>query len=163
MVVRYTNTYGDALVFATVHNLRSIPLLGFLLAGAVVIVWLSFPDDVHGFPAVVAFAVVTLGVFFALLAFQLLFNAYWFASNRDKNFVTEHSVELTDSAFIESTAFTRTEIKWPGIFHVCRYLNRLFIFEGPNKGNCIPARAFPGRPEFEAFSNEAMKSWRRAK
>jgi len=163
MVVRYTNTFKDSLAFATVQNLSSIPLLVFVLALSAGFAWSSTPDDVQGFRAVAVFSLMTLLMFCVLLAFQLLFNAYWFALNRDRNFLTEHNVEITDSGFIVSTEFTRLEIKWRGVFRVRGYFNRLFIFDGPAKAHCIPARAFLDRLEFKKFTSNVLESWRHAK
>lgn len=163
MVVRHTNTFLDALAFSTVQNLRSIPLLTFNLAGAAIVSWQVFPDEPDGFLKAVAFSEFTLFLFVLLMAFQLLFNAYWYAWNRDENFLTEHTTELTETAFIASTVHTRAEIKWPGVFAVRQYLNRLFIFEGPTKAHCIPARAFATRAEFDAFAKRAKDHWRRSR
>ena len=162
MVARYTNTYLDALAFSTVQNLRSVPLLAFALAVAGFVAWSNLPDDATGLIRMVAFTLVTALVFVALMALQLLFNAYWFAANTDKNFFTEHSVELTETTFVAFTAYTRVEIKWAGVFAVRRFFNRLFIFEGPARAHCIPARAFSLQPEFLAFANRAREYWRNA-
>jgi hypothetical protein len=125
MLIRYSNTFADALAFATVHNLRSIPLLTFILAVSMWIGWSSLPDDASGLVRVGTFVLMTLLFFIAILVFQLLFNAYWFAFNRDKNYLTDHQAELTESEFVESTTYTRVEIKWPGIFAVRAALGRL--------------------------------------
>jgi len=162
MVARYTNTYLDALAFSTVQNLRSVPLLAFVLAIAGFVAWSNLPDDATGLVKAGTFSLMALLIFVALMALQLLFNAYWFAANKDKNFFTEHNVELTETTFIASTAHTRVEIKWAGVFAVRRAFNRLFVFEGPTRAHCIPARAFSLRPEFAAFANRAREYWHRA-
>src|SRR5258706_13219938 len=125
MHVRYKNTFIDALAFATVQNLRSVSLLGFALLLGALLAWAFIPDDVQGFAAAGTFAVMCLLYFIILLAFQLLFNAYWFALNRDRNFLTEHTSELTQTSFIDSTEHTRIEIKWAGIFTIYSHLNML--------------------------------------
>ena len=163
MIARYTNTYADALAFATVHNLRSTPLLAFIFLVALLCAWSWLPTDVAGFVRFVIFVVLELIFFCVLLAFQLLFNAYWFAFNRDSNFLTEHCVELTEFAFVESTAFTRVEIQWPGILAMRAGLGRFFVFEGPGRAHCIPVRAFATRGDFEAFVSQAKEFWHRAK
>jgi hypothetical protein len=162
MNARYTNTYLDALAFATVQNLRSIPLILFALAIAGFVAWSNLPDDATGLVRAATFSLMTFLVFVVLMALQLIFNVYWFAANKDKNFCTEHNVEITETTFIAFTAHTRVEIKWAGVFAVRRGFNRLFIFEGPARAHCIPARAFALRPEFAAFANRARECWNSA-
>jgi hypothetical protein len=90
---------------------------------------------------------------------QLLFNAYWFAFNRDANFLTEHQVELTESTFIEFTQYSRIELRWPGVLRVCTGFGRLFILDGPAKAHCIPSRAFEDAAAFQAFASRAKERW----
>lgn len=163
IVVRHTNTFVDALAFATAQNLSSAPLLIFTLVGAAIAAWFCMPIEPDMFNKVVFFELFTLTIFATMMAFQLLFNAYWFASNRDKNFLTEHSTELTEPAFICSTVHTRVEINWLGVLAVRVHLNRLFIFESATRAHCIPARAFASRREFEAFASQANYFWHRAR
>lgn len=162
MIVRYTNTYLDALAFATMQNLRSVSLLLFVIVASGFIAGSSLPDDATGVARAVTFLVATLLFFVVLMAFQLLFNAYWFAANRDKNFLTAHTAELSETSLVVSTLHTRHEIKWAGVFAVRRHLNRLFVLKGPTQAHCIPARAFASRSEFDTFSTRAREYQRRA-
>ena len=162
MAIRYTNTYLDALAFCTAQQLRSIPLLVFILAFAVFLAWSSVPDTAEGLLAALVFAVLTAIFFTAMLAFQLLFNVYWVATNGDRSFLTEHNVELTESCFVTSTRYTRVEVQWAGILAIRRSFNRLFVFEGRWRAHCIPRRAFALTAEFDDFASQLVERWKKA-
>lgn len=162
MIVRYTNTYLDALAFATMQNLRSVSLLLFVVTAAGFVTWSNLPAEATGFAGAVTFVVATLAFFVVLMAFQLLFNAYWFAANRDRNFLTAHTAELSETSLVVSTLHTRHEIRWAGVYAVRRHFNRLFVLNGPTQAHCIPARAFASRSDFDTFSNQAREYQRRA-
>ena len=163
MAVRYTNTYLDALAFCTVQQLRSVPLLAFILAVAALMAWSSVPESAVGFLGVLVFGVLTVLVFTALLTFQLLFNVYWVATNGDRSFLTEHNVEVTETCFVASTTYTRVEAQWAGVFAVRRSFNRLFVFEGRWRAHCIPRRAFTVTSEFDAFVIQVARRWQEAR
>jgi hypothetical protein len=158
--IRYTNTLSDILhlnayVFAHLRLLWLIYLVfyihafytgfsGMAEASAHVLVRVG----VAGFVAflVILFLIVVTNLITAILLI--------FIYRRDRGFLTEHSITISDRGLIEETEVNRTEVKWTAITRVVRTRRYILVFLSPIMAHIIPRRAFADSAECDRFYSE---------
>jgi hypothetical protein len=154
MRIQYELRYLDYLLFNVVHLFLSLRLQ------AVYLLLTGFIYSSERENSSVGFSLLFAAIVYAIMwIVQVIFSAiYLFTRRRDGN-LTEHTIELRDDAFYESTRFSESRFFWPGILKVVRRPGYVAVYVAQHLAHVIPIRAFESKEQianFVAFIREKM-------
>jgi cell division protein FtsB len=155
--IRYENRYVDFLWFNVVHQLFS-PLVQIFCAAFPVLfgVTIWHLGD-HAAP------VWALLAYIATWVIQILFNAIYLYSRKNRTILTEHVLEIQDEALLEQNRLGKLYSYWSGIVKVVSRPGFVAIYVTPFTAHIIPNRAFSSRIERADFLATVQEKIRAAK
>ena len=111
-----------------------------------------------GFIAFWIYAISSL-VIVRVLKFVLERIAFWrmFTSDKCKSQICEHAVELSDSAFRETTNFNENRLFWKGVYRVSEDEDYIYVLTSAGGGYPIPKRVFPDALSTRRFYERAVE------
>ncbi|WP_137973191.1 YcxB family protein [Pseudomonas sp. F(2018)] len=137
MRLEYENKFRDVIEFQTAHQLYSPALQLTLLAFAFLIFWLTSTHSSLTYS--ITFALLSYA---AMLTTQFIFNIIYFASRKNHAVLTTHTIEVTDTAFIEETKYNKSYFYWNGINKAVSRFGNVAIYTTPHTALIVPRRAF---------------------
>ena len=155
MKVNYKTNFGDLVTSGWHHATRSPVLMGIMLLVSGFIGW-SFRNltekDPFIFRVLIWFILTTI-YFTGMLIFGFLI---WIAteiSKKNKTFLTDNTIELTENNIITENRYGRSEFVWD-IVQKVKYTRRLIlIYTAQSKAIIVPKRVFTNSQEWTAFCN----------
>jgi hypothetical protein len=79
-----------------------------------------------------------------------------YTSDKHKSTLCEHTVTLTDDAFVEVTPFNEGRNLWRGIYQVVDTKDYIYVFISLHSAHIIPKRAFPDAASARNFYERAV-------
>ncbi|MDD1793269.1 YcxB family protein [Enterovibrio sp. ZSDZ42] len=106
----------------------------------------SVDEILYRLTVFLGWAVLVYGFFYVLSTLAVLGSA-------SKNYgqLGDHTYEVTDTGFIESTDVNETVTKWEGIYELVKTKRYLYIKTAPLLVYVIPLRSFSTETEFNEF------------
>jgi len=156
--ITYRNSLSDLALFIVRCQLkRPFPILGMILVSAA-IVHFMVPDDPMCRACALVSALLWGGTaFVTIYILQLTGQLIWRVLRGGFGHLAEHSVELHAHALVGSSANARSEVRWSCVSGIGVFGQRMFLDAGTSFVFCVPARAFRGPAEFDAFVACARK------
>ena len=138
MRIQYQLKFLDVVLFQAVHQfLNPVVQSLFLL-----LTWFIFQSELNDVPATLRAATVACSLYAIMWALQFTFNAIYLISRRNKNVLTQHTIELQEKAVLEETRFTQTLVQWPGVARIVSRPGFVALYISPHMAHVIPNRAF---------------------
>jgi hypothetical protein len=155
MQVTYTNTFFDLIRFNLYHLPRTVS--GQVAAAAFVLLhaWTFGPhivemNDHVGMKAAV-FTTTLLFLLGVLLVVQFVFILLSYRPSKNKTFLTQHVVSVSDEGLVEETAYGATSSTWAGVPKVGQNRTYIFVYVQQNMAHVIPKVAFPSASDAVTF------------
>jgi len=103
--------------------------------------------------------IITVSGFIVLITALLVLLAMYVMVNPKlkKGTLGEHTFEVTEGGFIESTAYNKTEHTWSSIDKIKKIFGYVLIRVSGHLWHIIPTRHFSKRSELEAFVEELRR------
>lgn len=159
--ITYKNTYWDLVLFNCTHQFLSVRFqaLFVIVATLVFLTELGASSGPTYFDAtrtaLIWYVVVWIG--------QMLFTALFVFSRKNRSFITEHTLEVTDAALVETTQFNRTESYWFGLNEIVRRPGFFAIYLSKFMAHVVPSSAFSSAEEKQRFFDIVSEKIRAAK
>jgi hypothetical protein len=166
MEITYTKKYRDLWYFHFTESLRSMPskITWLIAIGVVIYVHLTSPStDYSTFESVLASITIFFLLILVLIIYLALFTLITSFSKKNKIFVTEHKLILTDNAIYGETEFSKSEISWNSIIRVKNVRRYILIYIAKHTAIVIPKRYFRSEEEQKALIEYVRKQWDKSK
>jgi len=111
----------------------------------------KYPMIVGSIAAVFGF-VIFITILLILLAMYVMVNP-----KLKKGTLGEHTFEVTEGGFIESTAYNKTKHTWSSIDKIKKTFGYVLVRVGGHLWHVIPIRHFSGRSGLETFVEELRR------
>jgi hypothetical protein len=155
MKVNYKMTFGDFVAFSWYYQTHSPVLMGFLLLVAGAGSWVIGRNSTKNSDMV--FVMVWFIFMMASLAFMLILTFILTIlvaiSKKNKTFLTDTVIELTENNIIEENSYGRSELVWGIVQKLKRTRRFILIYIAENKAIVVPKRAFANKQNWDAFYN----------
>jgi hypothetical protein len=161
MKITYKNTYLDALWFNCVHQFMSFRFQALFVALLTFVFLVEMGSKSQ--PGFSAALLTTLQWYVVLWIVQVLATALMLYSRKNHGFITQHTLEITDAALVETTLYNRTEAYWFGLNEIVRRPGFMAIYVTKAMAHIVPSRAFSSVEERERFFDLVSEKIRVAK
>jgi hypothetical protein len=154
MTVRYKNTFRDVMAFCFYHYPRSPFIIGsYLLCVGIfsLAVLKALSEETNTTTKVIGFVVmecIVLVLFAATFAVSIVLSMI---SRRNKTFLTEHTIPLSEDGFTSETSYAKSEQKWTLVQKLARSRTYIFIYVAQYMAHAVPRRAFRDDAEWGTF------------
>lgn len=147
--VTYENRFWQLVWFLCWHQFSSWAMQ--LINGVLPVLFIIFWQDWLN-PTKAVF--LGIGLYCVIWLLQVLFNAVYVLSRKDKCVLTTHTITLTDTALCEETPYNRSEFYWHSVEKVFERGGFLMIYISKNFAFIIPKEAFALSEDKIAFIDE---------
>lgn len=154
MTVRYRNTFGDIMAFCFYHYSRSPLVIGTIVAGMGVLSFVfiqAIPAEFMTIEKVITFLVLealAFLLFAGLIAISIVLSMI---SSKNRTVLTDHTLTLNETNFVEETVYNRTEQKWNSVQKLAKTRRHILIYIAQYLAHVVPRRAFQDDAEWNAF------------
>lgn len=152
--IEYENKPSDLIIFNAIHQFLSPAVQGAYIIFVAFIFWVESNGSSVATAAATAFF-----WYLGAWAFQLIFNAIYFSSRKNKSILTTHRIEVLDDSLFEETKFNKSFFYWPGIAKAVPRPGFIAIYVTPDLALIVPNRAFSSsnqRARFLALVKERI-------
>ncbi len=159
MKIAYKNTFCDIVAFLWNHYIRSPFVIGFTLIVSAYIgctMW-KFTEE-HTTIVIALVRFITTATVFPVIFLLIFFcSALSMISRKNKTFLTDSTIELTDNGIITEDRYERSERVWDNIQRLIRTKRFILVYVSQRQAIVVPRRAFLNDQEWDSFY-EILKS-----
>ncbi len=154
MKITYKNTFCDMVAFLWNHLIRSSVLIGILLTFSGFISWITIRHSAEEHTTIIivlSWFIMTATIFTAILLFSFFFSALTMISRKNKTFLTDNTIELTDNGIIMENRYGRSECVWGIVQGLKRTKRFILVYIAQSQAIIVPKRAFLNDQEWNGF------------
>lgn len=149
MRIEYDLKFRDYLLFNGLHQLLSPAVQLFYLLCSLS-VFLTEPED----NSLAARLLSAMFLYLAVWTVQLLFNAVYLYSSKNRTILTRHAITVQEEGLLDETTFSKSQHYWAGIHKVVRRPGFVAVYLNAHAAHIIPSRAFPSDEHRSRFVSE---------
>ena len=156
MKVNYKTNFGDFIAFAWHHQTRSPIIMGLLLLVSGFSSWIASRSSTGKYPfifIVIAWFMLTTINFAVIFILGFFIGIFTEISKKNKTFLTDNTIELTENNIITENHYGRSELVWDIVQKVKRTKRFVLIYTAQSKAILVPKRAFINVQEWNDFYN----------
>ena len=154
MKITYKNTFCDLVAFLWNHLIRSPVWIGIMLIFSGFVSWSTIRNSAEEHTTIIivlSWFIMTAIIFTAILLFIFVLSALAMISRKNKTFLTDNTIELTDNGIIMENRYERSECVWDIVQRLKRTKRFIFVYVNQNAAIIVPKRAFPNDQEWNGF------------